>query len=98
MTGSAEDSDEMHRRVDWLKPSDRVILAEIGKYGGWMKPATLALNIGYTRGHIARRCQTLAEKGFLEKHEETAAYQLTKLGKDFLNDELEPEDLTTDSQ
>lgn len=83
----------MHREVEWLKPSDRTIMAEIDKYGGWMKPSTIALNQPYTRRHVARRCKVLAEHDLLQRHEETAAYQISELGVRFLNDELEVEDL-----
>lgn len=83
----------MHRRVEWLKPSDRVIVAELAKYGGWMKPSSVALNVSYTRRHVARRCQILSEHGLLERHEETAGYRVSDRGHQFLNDELDAEDL-----
>lgn len=93
MDEKSDNQDEMHRRVNWLKPSDRPILAEIESYGGWMKPATLALNLPYTRGHIARRCGELADNNLLERHDETAAYRLTDFGRQFLEDNLDAEDL-----
>jgi len=68
-------------------------MAEISEYGGWVKPATLALNIPYSRGHIARRCKVLKEHGLLERHEDTAGYRVTDLGKKFLRDELNADDL-----
>ncbi|ACV46295.1 phage PhiH1 repressor protein [Halomicrobium mukohataei DSM 12286] len=83
----------MHRRVEWLKPSDRVIVAELAEYGGWMKPSSLALNISYTRRHIARRCQVLAKHGLLERHDETAGYRVTEHGHQFLQDKLNEDDL-----
>jgi len=98
MSAPSDSESEMHRRVEWLKPSDRVIVSELSEYGGWMKPSTLALNIAYTRHHIARRCQDLAEHGLLERHEDTAAYRVTDFGRAFLNDDLEADDLRTDDE
>ncbi|WP_324664164.1 phage repressor protein [Haloarcula sediminis] len=88
----------MHSRVDWLKPSDWTIISEIEDYGGWMKPATLCLNIPYTREHIARRCKVLSQNGLLERHEETAAYRVTEMGRDYLAGELDADDLQPDNE
>ncbi|WP_233274408.1 hypothetical protein [Natrinema thermotolerans] len=62
-----------------------------------MKPATLALNLPYTRNHVAGRCRELAAHDLLERHEETAGYRVTDLGRDFLADKLEPADLLDDA-
>ncbi|MFC3477181.1 phage repressor protein [Halobacterium litoreum] len=84
----------MHRQVAWLKPSDRPILVEIREYGGWVKPATLGLNVPYTQRHVATRCRRLADHEFLERHSEPiAGYRLTDRGRAFLDDELAVEDL-----
>ncbi|MFC7139386.1 hypothetical protein ACFQMA_05980 [Halosimplex aquaticum] len=96
MNDPSDTESEMHREVEWLKPSDRVIVAELAEYGGWMKPSSLALNISYTRRHIARRCQVLAEHGVIERHEETAGYRITEFGVAFLNDEISAEDLSNE--
>jgi len=93
MSDSSDSQNEMHRRVEWLKPSDRVIVAELAEYGGWMKPSSLALNISYTRRHIARRCQVLSEHKLLERHDETAGYRITPMGQRFLDDKLSVDDL-----
>lgn len=61
-----------------------------------MKSSSLALNISYTRRHIAQRCQTLVENELLERHEDTAGYRISKKGRKFLNDELEPVDLVNE--
>lgn len=88
------EEDEMHHRVDWLKPTDRQIVSKIADNDGWVKPATLALNMEMTRRHIARRCKVLAEQGLLERFDEdTAGYRTTELGVQFLRDELDPADL-----
>lgn len=93
MSDPTDNENEMHRRVDWLKPSDRSILAGLADFDGWMKPASISLNVPYTRRHIARRCQVLADHGLLERHEDTAGYRLTDLGRQFLKDKLKPEDI-----
>jgi len=96
MSDSRENQNEMHSRVDWLKPSDYTIVSEIGAYDGWIKPASLALNIPFTREHVARRCKILAENGLLERHEETPAYRITEKGRAYLAGDLEADDLQID--
>ena len=76
-----------------MKPSDRRIVREIYDYGGWMKPATLALNLPFNRNHIAGRCRDLTAGGLLERHAEAAGYRVTELGEMFLNDRLELSDI-----
>lgn len=84
----------MHRQVAWLKPSDRTILVEVADYGGWVKPATLGLNLPYTQRHVATRCRTLETHGLLERYSDPiAGYKLTDRGRRFLDDDLTVEDL-----
>lgn len=89
-----DDEHEMHRRVDWLRPSDRPILAEFRKYGGWIKPASIHLNVGYSQQHVQERCRELWRRGLLKRYSEDAAgYKLTDLGEKFLDDALTADDL-----
>lgn len=99
MPGSRDRSDdEMHHEVAWMRPSDRSIVRELADYGGWMKPASLAMNLPYTRNHIAGRCRELADHGLLERDEEQAGYRVTDFGNQFLADKLEPADLLDDTE
>jgi predicted transcriptional regulator len=98
MSNPSDSENEMHRRVEWLKPSDRVIVSELADYDGWMKSASLALNIPYTNRHISRRCKILAEHGLLERHKDTAGYRVTDFGRMFLNDELDADDLRVSNE
>jgi len=85
---------EMHRRVEWLKPSDRPLLAELSKYDGWMKPSTLALNTPYTQRHVGRRLRTLASRGLVERYAaDVAGYRANDLSQAFLGDQMSVEDL-----
>lgn len=93
MSDSNECQNDMHSRVDWLKPSDWTIVSEIENYGGWIKPASLSLNLPYTREHVARRCKVLAEHGLLERHEDTPAYRITDMGRDYISGDLDAEGL-----
>lgn len=97
VTGTDGDNDEMHHEVDWLKPSDRPILREVAQYPGWVKPATLALNLGYNGEHIQRRCRELHAHGLLVRYDQsTAGYRLSEEGRRFLDDELDVPDLEGD--
>lgn len=89
-----ENGDEMHRDVEWMVPSDRPILRELRDVGDrWQKPATLALNIAYSRYNIAERLRILAEHDLAERHPQAAAYRITDRGRAFLDDELSAEEL-----
>lgn len=91
MTDSEQD---MHRPVDWLKPSDRPILAEFRKCPGWLKPATIHLNIAYSQQHVQERCRELWKRGFLIRYNvNTAAYQLRQLGQDYLDGKVDVDTL-----
>lgn len=82
----------MHDRVEWLKPSDQIITQQISKYGGWIKPASIHLNVGYSQRHVQRRCKILAEHGVIEKHGDTTAYRLAELGERWLLGKASPEE------
>lgn len=85
---------EMHRRVEWLKPSDRPILAELSRYDGWLKPASLALNTPYSQYHVADRMRELARRGLVERYSaDTPAYRANDLSRAFLGDQMSVEDL-----
>lgn len=97
MAGSNHGADNgMHHEVDWMTPADRRIVSEISQYGGWIKPASLSLNLPFTRKYVADRCRVLSENGLVDRHSETPAYRINDLGTQFLRDELEPVDLTAD--
>lgn len=85
----------MHTEVRWLKPSDRPILRFYERVDGlWIKPASAAHNVSRTRYTVSDRTRVLAEAGFLERlDEETPAYRITDLGKSFLRDELDVEEV-----
>ena len=84
------DNVSMHTEIEWLKPSDRPILRFYERVEGlWIKPASAAHNVSRTRYTIANRTRVLAEAGLLERlDEESPAYRITDLGKEFLRDEL----------
>lgn len=85
---------EMHRRIEWLKPSDRPIIAELSKYDGWMKPSSLALNTPYTSRHVGRRLRVLASRGLIERYSaDVSAYRANDLTRAFLGDQMSVDDL-----
>lgn len=85
---------DMYRKVEWLRPADRPILAEIADLDGrWIKPASLSLNVSYSRYTVADRCRALGEHRLVDVHDEVAAYRINDRGLAFLADELEPHDL-----
>ena len=84
----------MYRKVDWLRPADTPILSEIANLDGrWIKPASLSLNITYSRYTVADRCRQLGAQGLLDAHDDVAAYRINDRGQAFLDGDLEPEEL-----
>lgn len=55
-------------------------------------PSVIAANIDYTNEYISRRCQRLAEEGFLQRVD-ASNYRITELGERFLTGELTTEDI-----
>lgn len=94
-SGSNDNGNEMHRDVSWMKPSDRPILQELADVAPrWQKPATMSLNVGYSRYTIAQRLKLLTDKGLAErKSDSVAAYRITEFGEAFLRGDLDAADL-----
>lgn len=78
----------MHQSVEWLQPSDRIILQDVARYGGWIKPSSVYLNVEYSQAHVQRRCRELYRRGLLKRHETDTAYQISDLGREWLLGEL----------
>lgn len=93
--GSDESCTEMHRDVSWMVPADRPILQFLADVSGaWQKPATIDLNVSYSRYHIADRLRILNDHGLVERHsEDTPAYRITESGREFLRGNLDADDL-----
>lgn len=84
----------MYRKVDWLRPADRPILSEIAALDGrWIKPASLSLNVAYSRYTVAERCRHLGEHGLVDRHDEVAAYRINDRGLAFLDGDLRPHEI-----
>lgn len=75
-----------------MKGADPVILQELANYGGWMKPASLHLNVHFSRNYVGQRCRELARHELLEQHDE-GAYRISDRGHQYVNGELNPDDL-----
>lgn len=50
-------------------------------------PSVIAANIDYSNEYISRRCQQLAEKGFIQRID-PSNYRITNRGEKFLEGEL----------
>lgn len=95
---NASEDDDMHRNVSWLKPADRPILRAIAEIDAWIRPSSLYLNVSYSNYTVAERCRVLHQHDLLERFKDNIpAYRITNRGRAFLRDELEPEDLRTNS-
>ncbi|WP_049969776.1 hypothetical protein [Haladaptatus cibarius] len=82
----------MRQRADWMKPADDVILEYIHD-AGEVPPAVVARNIDIHRNYAGARCRELTGYGLLEKRE-GGYYRITKLGEQYLDEELDADELT----
>lgn len=55
-------------------------------------PAVIAANIDYTGEYISRRCRKLTDAGLLQRVD-ASNYRLTELGEQFLEGDLDAEDI-----
>src|SRR6056297_2992539 len=87
--------ERMYRKIDWMKPADQVILQELARYGGWMKPASLKLNVHFSGDWVGQRCRTLTDHNLLERHDDPAegAYRITDRGQEYIEGTLSVSDL-----
>ncbi|USZ67416.1 hypothetical protein NGM10_11835 [Halorussus salilacus] len=84
----------MRQRAEWMKPADDAIL-EYTRDAGEVPPAVIARNIDIHRNYAGQRCLELAEYGLLEK-EEGGYYRLSDLGREYLDEELDADELEPD--
>ena len=91
------DAEDMHREIDWMKPSDRPILAGLADCGVWMTPKALSLNIPYTSNWIGQRLRVMVIVGLVERQDDEPGYRPTDMGQAFLAGELDADDLRMDA-
>lgn len=86
----------MHRRVEWMTPTDDAILSLLGPPKQLeLRSGDIARNTGYTRRRISDRCSVLVDRDLLFKDDEGGHpyYGLTDLGEQYVAGELAPKDL-----
>lgn len=78
----------MVERIPWMAPVDYEIMLFFDEHPIKVSPKVLAVNIGYDRQYVSKRCGTLADAGLLESID-TGLYQLTETGRAYLEGELD---------
>ncbi len=82
----------MRQPGEWMQlPTDERIL-EILSTGLTLTPQVIAKNIGKSRVHVSRRLGTLVEYGFVARVER-GYYEITDLGEQYLDGNLDADDL-----
>lgn len=88
----------MRPRVSWMTRADDAILEFLSETGIAANPSTIAYNIEYNRSYVARRCKTLDDHSLMNRVDEPKAmYEITQLGRDYLNGEVEADVLEDQS-
>lgn len=86
----------MRERADWMVPTDDAIL-EYVRDAGEVPPAVIGRNIDSHPNYTGQRCRVLADRGLLDR-ESDGYYSLTDLGNRYLNEDLEPGELDSNSK
>ncbi|THE64528.1 hypothetical protein D8Y22_12865 [Salinadaptatus halalkaliphilus] len=84
----------MRERAQWMKPTDDAIL-EYVRDAREVPPAVIGRNIDSHPNYVGQRCRILSENGLLNRAED-GYYSLTELGKRYLDEEIDPDELEID--
>jgi len=83
----------MRPRVPWMNQCDNRILEFLDETDIVATPFVIASNIDYSRQYVNQRVRILTTNDLLENTGE-GLYQITDLGRQYLEGNLEKEDLT----
>ena len=98
MDESDNQSDEMHRQVDWLTAADVSILefAHTARTPrgtpAILRPATIADNTGHARKYVGDRCRELADRDLVERVGR-GKYRLADRGERLMTGDIRPDEL-----
>ena len=82
----------MRPRVEWMTQADERVLEFLHEKDIVASPSVIAANIDYTGEYISRRCRKLTDAGLLQRVD-ASNYRLTDLGEQFLEGEIDAEDI-----
>lgn len=82
----------MRPQVDWMNQTDNRILELLDESDLILSPAVTAVNLDYSRNWVSRRMSKL-ENANLIKKENGSYYQITDLGRAYLEGKVEAEEL-----
>ncbi len=83
----------MRQPGGWMQlPTDNQILEALAT-GLELKPSAIAHNIGKARTTVQERLPVLVEYGLIEKADEVGYYRITSEGEDYLEGDLDADDL-----
>lgn len=92
----SKELEAMVERVPWMSPIDYEILHFYERYRDIQSsPKVIAANIDYERNYTGKRCRALADADLLEKTDD-GLYQLSEMGRKFLDGEVSASDLERD--
>lgn len=73
-----------------MNQTDDRILALLDESDLLLSPAVIAVNLNYTRNWVSKRLARLLDAGLVEKPE-SSYYQITELGRQYLEGEIDAE-------
>lgn len=98
MGDSCDDSNEMHRDVEWLSRADVTILEflhaarDTRGNPSIQRPTTISDNTGLARKYCGERCRELVDHGLVEKADR-GKYRLSDKGEALMTGAIRPKDL-----
>ena len=85
----------MRPRVDWMTQADERVLEFLYEKDIVASPSVIAANIDYTQEYLSRRCRRLTDAGLLQRVD-ASNYRVTDFGEQYLEGEVDAEDLESD--
>ena len=87
-------------RIDWLTHTDELIMEQLEAADSPLEPPEIATTIERSTEYVADRCRQLEIRGLLDTAAPTASgtirYELASRGRQYLADELDPDELMDD--
>ena len=82
----------MRPRVEWMTSADNRILEFLRDKEIVASPRVISVNIDYDRQYVSKRLRVLAQNNLVD-NVDTGLYQITNLGRHYLDGKLDKDDL-----
>ena len=86
---------ETRLQIDWMTHTDEQILERLAEADEPVAPSSIAGELDKSAEYVADRCRQLSIRDLLDQHGSSDfRYTLAERGRRYLDDEIDPEELT----